>query len=233
MNMRKTLVLLLVLCAAAGWAGGTEEAGAKPQARPVFKMATALYSPVNMQDDFWKGLWDLSGAELDIEWINYTEFDTKFDLMVAAGNLPEILSIEGGMQPSLLKAVKAGAFWDLTPFVSDLSKYPGMKNVSDRAWNFMKIGGKLTRFPRPRAFVNVTTLARADWLAKAGITDLSVVTTDQLLPALTTIANSDFDGNGKKDSLGVMFHEDYSAAYGSWNLDLEAERRPAALQDEP
>ncbi len=222
MRSCKLIVVFLLACAAAGWAGGTEEGTGKPQARPVFKMATALYSPVNMQDDFWKGLWDLAGAELDIEWINYTEFDTKFDLMVASGNLPEMLSIEGGAQPSLLKAVKAGAFWDLTPFLGDLSKYPGMKkNVSDRAWTFMKMGGKVIRFPRPRAFVNVTTLARADWLAKCAITDLRVVTTDQILQALTTIAKSDFDGNGKNDSLGVMFHEDYSAAFGAWDLDLE------------
>lgn len=156
-----------------------------------------------------------------MEWVPSGDYDTKFDLVLASGNLPEIIVSTNMTRPTLLQAINQGAFWDLTPFLGDFSKYPNMKNNSGpNVWNFMKLDGKVYGIPRNRPQIDLGIKMRKDWLDKL---NLPIPTTiDEYAADLKKIVDSDVDGNGKKDTIGIIGHgflladgdDTYSGAFG-------------------
>jgi putative aldouronate transport system substrate-binding protein len=219
-NNKKTWSILLLLAAltvASGCTGsqgvhqsaedknnGNKSDGAK---QPLsIKMFAGLYNEVpNMNDDYWTEWQKRTHSNLNVEWIPSGDLNTKLDLLIASGDLPEVVAVPDFKRPTLLSAVKNGAFWDLTPFLGDLSKYPNLKNnlVKD-AFKYRTVDGKIFSLPGSRSRVDIGIKIRKDWLDRLQI---SLPTTiDEYEAALKKIIDSDLDGNGKKDTLGLIGH---------------------------
>jgi putative aldouronate transport system substrate-binding protein len=213
-----TLVLMLAFAATAGCAAQTgsdtkngTDKGAAGQAKETdkvisIKMFAGLYneSP-NMNDDFWTEWQKRTNSKLNVEWVPSGDLNTKLDLLLASGDLPEVVAVPDFKRSTLLSAVKNGAFWDLTPFLGDLSKYPNMKNnlVKD-AFKYRTVDGKIYSLPGSRSRVDAGIKIRKDWLDQLKI---PVPTTlDEYAAALKKIVDADIDGNGKKDTLGLIGH---------------------------
>ncbi|HZG86699.1 extracellular solute-binding protein [Paenibacillus sp.] len=224
-----TVSLVLSLSLIAGCAGGTgtepsndgggqaetsktnepaaPAAGGSASAEPLeLQFMVPSYSDVpDMNDEYWSEWQKRTNTKLDVEWIPSGDYDTKFDLVLASGNLPEILVATSATRPTLLSAIKQGAFWDLTPFFGDFSEYPNLKNNSEpNVWNYLKVDGKIYGIPRNRPHIDVAINIRKDWLDKF---NLPVPTTiDEYANALKTIVKGDPDGNGKNDTIGILGH---------------------------
>ncbi|MFC3841823.1 type 2 periplasmic-binding domain-containing protein [Paenibacillus sp. MAH-36] len=178
----------------------------------------------NMNDEYWTEWQKKTNTQLNVEWVPSGDYDTKFDLVLASGNLPEIIVSTNMTRPTLLQAINQGAFWDLTPFLGDFSKYPNMKNNSGpNVWNYMKLDGKVYGIPRNRPQIDLGIKMRKDWLDKL---NLPIPTTiDEYAADLKKIVDSDVDGNGKKDTIGIIGHgflladgdDTYSGAFGALN----------------
>lgn len=209
-------IALLAGCAGSGGAsdgaaGDKSAASAKPSAAAATKeeplsiqMFAGLYNEVpNMNDAFWTEWQKRTNSKLNIEWVPSGDLDTKLDLLLASAQLPEVISASNFKRPSLISAAKNGAFWDLTPFLGDFSKYPNLKNnVVKGAYDYRKIDGKIYSLPGSRSEIDIGIKIRADWLKKLNI---PVPTTlDEYADALAKIAKSDPDGNGKIDTLGLI-----------------------------
>jgi len=176
----------------------------------------------NMNDEYWTEWQKRTNTKLEVEWIPSGDYDTKFDLVLASGNLPEIIVATSATRPTLLSAIKQGAFWDLTPFLGDFSQYPNLKNNSyEEVWNYLNVDGKIYGIPRNRPHIDLGLNIRKDWLDKF---DLPMPTTmDEYADALRTIVKGDPDGNGKDDTIGILGHgfllDDgdgvFQAAFGS------------------
>lgn len=87
-------------------------------------------------------------------------------------------------------------------------------------WNFMKLDGKVYGIPRNRPQIDLGIKMRKDWLDKL---NLPIPTTiDEYAADLKKIVDSDVDGNGKKDTIGIIGHgflladgdDTYSGAFG-------------------
>ncbi|MFC6334364.1 extracellular solute-binding protein [Paenibacillus septentrionalis] len=251
MNVKRTtglllsLVLILSLLSACGSSpGGNSKSnnGAKETVAPAqsngsqetkvsddeeaepleMQFMVPSYSDVpNMNDEYWTEWQKMTNTKLNVEWVPSGDYDTKFDLVLASGNLPEIIVATSATRTTLLNAINQGAFWDLTPFLGDFSEYPNLKNNSEaNAWNYLKVDGKYYGIPRNRPHIDIALNIRKDWLDELG---LEVPTTmDEYAEVLKAIVKGDPDKNGKDDTIGILGHgfllddgdNNYLAAFG-------------------
>jgi putative aldouronate transport system substrate-binding protein len=216
---------LLTGCSGAGQGTGTKSSD-KPgtsTGEPVkIQMLVPSFAEVpDMKDQYWTEWQKRTNSKLEVEWIPSGDYDTKFDLVLASGNLPEIIVSQSNTRPTLLNAIKQGAFWDLTPLLGDFSKYPNLKkNSHPDIWNFMRVDGKIYGLPRNRPQIDVAIKMRKDWLDKYNIPIPKTI--DDFADALKKIVASDPDGNGKNDTIGILGHgflvadgdSSYLAAFG-------------------
>lgn len=203
-----SLAMLAPLLLVAGCGGETQEPAkgdaAAAASDPKIQFMVPSFADVpDMNNEYWSKFQKDNKVQLDVEWIPSGDYDTKFDLVLASGNIPEVIVANSITRPTLQNAVKQGAFWDLTPFLGDFSKYPNLKNNGYKdVWNYIKTDGKIYGVPRNRPHIDLSLKIRKDWLDKLNI---PVPTTlDEYAAALKAIVNGDPDGNGKKDTIGLI-----------------------------
>ncbi|WP_240416038.1 extracellular solute-binding protein [Paenibacillus periandrae] len=207
-----SLSMALVFVAGCSASGGdaTKKPGpatsqqAQSQGPLEIQMTLRLFEEApNMDNPYWKEFMKRTNTKLNIEWVPDGDYNTKLNLILASGNIPEVLAIRDLKHPPVVNAVKNGAFWDLTPFLGDFSKYPNLKNFSaPEAWVTSKILGKNYVVPKNRPQLSGAPKIRKDWLDKLGIP--MPQTLDEYRSALKKIVSSDINGSGKKDIIGLV-----------------------------
>ncbi|WP_274653120.1 extracellular solute-binding protein [Paenibacillus humicola] len=205
--------------ASSGNSGTQEQADSGPL--PV-QMIAGLYNEApDMNNEFWAELQKRLNVKLDINWIPSGDFDTKLDLILSSGNLPEIVAYPNQtLSPSMISAIKNGAFWDLTPLLGDLSAYPNLKNnLPPNALKYLSMNGKIYGLPRTRSRIDEGLNIRKDWLDKLHI---PVPTTlDEYRDALKKIVAADPSGQGTFGIIGngtIVSDGDgtFEAAFGAY-----------------
>jgi putative aldouronate transport system substrate-binding protein len=211
LSLLTVVTVLLSACSAASTsppnapnapAGSVEVA--KQQEPLVIKGMANLYSQAPTKDsEFWKKMEKEFNVNYTVDWAPADNYQQKLDLVLASGDIPDLMQITNTTAPSILKAAKAGAFWDLTPYLGDFSKYPNFKKYTNQnAWVLSKVGGKNYFVPRTRGNLDSALFIRQDWLDKL---NLKLPTTlDEYAEVMKVIAKSDPDGNGKNDTIGTM-----------------------------
>jgi putative aldouronate transport system substrate-binding protein len=180
-----------------------------------------LYNEMpDMNNAFWTEYQKRLNVKLDANWIPSGDVITKLDLILSSGDLPEVIAYPNqGLNATMINAIRNGAFWDLTPFLGDMNQYPNLKNNTPPNWTkFLSVDGKIYGLPRSRSLIDNGVNIRKDWLDKLGI---AVPTTlDEYRSALKQIANGDPDGNGKKDTMGIVGINEgvspFEAAFGAY-----------------
>lgn len=183
------------------------------------KMFAGLYNELpEMDNAYWTEWQERTNTELDIEWVPSGDLDTKMDLLLASGDLPEVLS-SPDVRPPLVNAIKNGAFWELDDFLGDYSEYPNLKNNLAEDWQkYLSVDGKLYGLPRSRSRIDIGIKIRKDWLDELNI---PVPTTlDEYQDALKQIVEEDPAGS---DTLGLIGHgtivadgtDAFAAAFGA------------------
>ncbi|NHN28913.1 extracellular solute-binding protein [Paenibacillus agricola] len=230
---------MVALSVLAGCAGNEAQptttpgaAGTGASGKPLeIKFFAGLYNEVpDMNNAFWTEWQKRTNTKLDMEWIPDGDLNTKLDLLLASADLPEVLAAPSAVRPTLLNAVRSGAFWDLTPFLGDMSQYPNLKNnLGKDALKYLTVDGKIYAVPRSRSRIDPGIKIRKDWLDKLNI---PVPTTlDEYAAALKKIVEGDPDGNGKKDTLGLIGNEiivkdadpSFAAGFGALDPTFDAE----------
>ncbi|OGO80540.1 MAG: hypothetical protein A2Y21_11770, partial [Clostridiales bacterium GWC2_40_7] len=184
----------------------------------------------------------LLGINLSPIWsANSTEsYNVKLDLMVSAGNVPDLFMAPPEIYRKLLDADQLS---DLTSTWEQLSPInlalldsfgPGIKESS-------KFNGKLMSFPATSSQKESQNLVviRTDWLNKL---NLPVPTTmEQWINTIKTFSDNDPDGNGKKDTYGMAFSKllpessffnGFGAYKGIWIKDKDGKTVCGDIQPE-
>lgn len=234
-TFKRTFAVMMVLCMAVTFLVGcgtkqdptdsgstntnvpaTTQSSSAPSSTPVveeksepleIQMMLPLYNPVDMNNKFWTMYQQESNTKLDIEWVPSADLNSKTDLKLASGDLPEVLVNDlGQSRPTMLNAVKRGMFANLSNYLGDFSEYPNLRdNMRPVLWNYTKVDGNIFAIPRNRPQLNRSIKIRKDWLDKL---DIPVPTTmDEYRAALKKIVTSDPDGNGKIDTMGLTGYQ--------------------------
>ncbi|MBD2844141.1 extracellular solute-binding protein [Paenibacillus sp. IB182496] len=174
----------------------------------------------DLSNEYWAAFQSLTNTRLNILWVPGNEYSTKLDLVLASGDIPEVVFGREHNKPTLINAIRQGAFWDLTPFLGDFSRYPNLRdNMTPGAWSYVRVDDKIMGIPRSRSLIDSGLKIRKDWLERL---ELPVPTTmDEYKETLIAIANGDPDGNGMDDTIGLAIGPEpdpsLQAAFGVYN----------------
>ncbi|MFD0677174.1 MULTISPECIES: extracellular solute-binding protein [unclassified Paenibacillus] len=188
-----------------------------------------LYSELpDMNNAYWTELQKRLHIKLDPEWIPSGDFNTKIDLILASGNLPDIIAYPSQqLSPSMQSAIQNNAFWDLTPFLGDLSQFPNLKNnTPPNALKGLSMDGKIYALPRSRSRIDLSLNIRKDWLDQLNI---PVPTTlDEYRDALKKIVDHNPSRVGTIGLIGhgVIINDGdgvFEAAFGAFTATYDRE----------
>ncbi|WP_328808544.1 extracellular solute-binding protein [Nonomuraea montanisoli] len=138
------------------------------------------------------------GKKLKVNWVPNAEYTDKLNVTFASSNLPQVMVVDPHL-PGFVKAAQAGAFWDLT---DKLDKYPNLKAADPRSALNSSINGKIYGLYRMRPSLRSAVMIRKDWLDKLGLKLPETV--DDLYDIAKAFTEKDPDGNGKKDTYGLI-----------------------------
>jgi len=125
-----------------------------------------------------------TNTKLDVTWIPYSEYETRFNTQLASGQLPDIVAT---VRPSgqlfssqVIKAINAGVFHDLTPYIKApdfAEKYPNLAKYSQIVWDSIEFNGKIYAMPRYTDPIagNSGIWIREDLLKDAGLPEPTTV----------------------------------------------------------
>ncbi|MCU6790892.1 extracellular solute-binding protein [Paenibacillus sp. WQ 127069] len=180
------------------------------------KIVSSLYNEVPKLDNaIWSEIQKRTNTKFTVDWVPAPEYNSKLDLFLASNELPDILVVTSEKYLPVVNAAKQGVFWDLTPLLGDYKDYPNLKKIIPERAKFLTIDGKLYTLPRTRGKLDTIVQIRKDWLDKVGLP--LPTTIDEFNVALKKIVESDPDGNGKKDTIGMQFNDYFAGAFGIWD----------------
>jgi putative aldouronate transport system substrate-binding protein len=205
------------------------DAPASTSGKPLqIQIFGGLYNEMpDMNNAYWTEYQKRLNVKLDANWVPSGDVITKLDLILASGDIPEVIAYPNqGLTVTMINAVRNGAFWDLTPFLGDMSQYPNIKNNTPPNWQkFLSVDGKTYALPRSRSLIDNSVNIRKDWLDKLGIPVPTTI--DEYRNALKQIVNGDPDGNGKKDTMGLIGTSEgvstFEAAFGALSPNYDSD----------
>lgn len=189
-----TAGLLALSIAACGTGGGEKAAGDS-----LTMMVPLFGTAPDPKGEIQTAVEKLLGKKLSITWVPNAEYPDKTNVTLASGNIPDVMVIQDQKGPQFVKTAEAGAFWDLT---DKLDKYPNLKSRSEQAWLNSKTNGKNYGVYRVRPLLRSAVMIRKDWLDKLGLK--MPETTEDLYTIAKAFTEKDPDGNGKKDTYGMI-----------------------------
>ncbi|MGN8644869.1 extracellular solute-binding protein [Gracilibacillus sp. HCP3S3_G5_1] len=173
-----------------------------------------------------------TNTELSIEWVSANNYEEKFNVMLASGDLPDLMLVPDPFSPVFRQAAQQGAFWDIAPYIDD---YPNIKEgIADIAWELTSMDGANYGIPRPRPSEGETFFSlRKDWLDNVGL-DIPE-TSDELYEVMRAFTHDDPNQSGQDDTIGYagyvnptdmgnmgVFEGIFTGATGQWK-DVDGE----------
>ena len=122
------------------------------------------------KNTFWKQLQDDIGTTLEFQPISSSDYDQKFQTLVAGGDLPDIMNfpLPTPDQPKMMEKL----FADLGPLLSgDAAKeFPYLANIPETSWPVCVANGTIHAVPQARAGTGQVLYFRKDLFDERGIT---------------------------------------------------------------
>ncbi|NUR73828.1 MAG: extracellular solute-binding protein [Hamadaea sp.] len=201
--MTKPTLRRRLLAAALGLTSvlGVAACGDEPEQSSLdtITMMTRLFGTApDSNGELQKAVEKLIGKKLDISWVPNADYTDKTNVVLASNKIPDVMAVDE-KSPTFVKAAEAGAFWDLT---GKLDKYPNLKATDKQVERNSSVNGKVYGIYRIRPLLRSAVVIRKDWLAKVGLTEPQSV--DDLYKIAKAFTEQDPDGNGKKDTYGLI-----------------------------
>lgn len=182
-----------------------------------------------------KALEKYTNANIKFNWVPGTSYDDKLNVALAADDLPNVVYVSS-KSASVLSAVKAGAFWEIGPYLKD---YSNLSKASPTVLDNSSIGGKTYGLYRARPYGRNGIIYRKDWAESLGIAEPKTI--DDFYKMIKAFTTQDPDKNGKNDTYGVSLMNNLQAvditstwfgASNQWGKDKDGKLVPTALTSE-
>ncbi|WP_135556394.1 extracellular solute-binding protein [Paenibacillus cymbidii] len=166
----------------AGCAGKEKPQGSNASASPAAS-ASASASPLSIsmqtliwgtppdvdKSPFYQELQKRTNTKLKIEFVTSPAFTEKMNLALASKTLADITVVKTLTEANIVNAINQGAFYDLGPFLGDLSKYPNLAKLPANLWSDASINGKTYGIPNATGVISDALLIRKDWLTELNL----------------------------------------------------------------
>lgn len=150
----------------------------------------------------WEQLQKDTRANINVNWITSSNYDTKVSVELASGAPPMIMRIIH-FNSDVDSAAESGAFWDLTPYIKH---YKYLAAISPIIYNNIKINGQIYGIPAVRNLASYGIVYRKDWLKNVGLPVPKTIT--QFYNMLYAFTYDDPNKDGKNDTYGMALSSD-------------------------
>ncbi len=152
-------------------------------------------------------------VNVDLQWVASTAYNEKVTAAMGAGEYPHMMLVQT-RNSSVIQNSKAGTFWDLTDiFTKTDAKYVTEENPEGYVYPYLakankttnrniSVDGKIYGIYRSRVIGRQGVTIRKDWLDNLGLA--MPTTIDEFENVLKQFTENDPDGNGKKDTYGMI-----------------------------
>jgi putative aldouronate transport system substrate-binding protein len=157
----------------------------------------------------------LANVKLSVEAPPINNYVDKLQVLMASGDLPDLIYNWGGADTNMETWAKNGL---LTPLDDKIAKYPNlMKNITKEMWDSVKSvnDGKIYVIPRPNVVNHWGYMINQQWLDKLNLK--APTTLDEFTNVCRAFAKNDPDGNGKADTFCVSFSNPSLGNNTIWN----------------
>ncbi len=143
---------------------------------------------------------DYTNCKIDFTWVPEDGYNDKLGLTLAQGDdMPMIIQCD--LTAPVISAAKAGAFWDLSEFITDSEALPNLSQANPNILKASMIDGQLIGIYRSRVLGRYGWGYRKDWADRLGLDEPETI--DDLYEMLYKFTYEDPDGNGKDDTYGL------------------------------
>lgn len=220
-----TVVSLLVIPAFSGCEKADTSSGADSNVGPLGKydppieletamsyyVSSALPQGQTNDDNFWTRAYE---KDLGIK-VKYrfsapnNQYTEKLNVYIGSGNIPDMFTVDVNQLGKLIKADLIHS--DLKPiyekYATELNKQL-TGGVESDGFQKSTVDGKIRAIPWTESATDSAELMfiRKDWLAKVGLD--APKTIEELEKVLDAFVNQDPDGNGQKDTIGLVGNKD-------------------------
>jgi putative aldouronate transport system substrate-binding protein len=187
---------------AAAWLGHVATAGltaAEPPMTITIMTRTFSGDPIREDAEAKRIVEEYCNVKLKIDWVPSTTYDEKMNLVLASGSLPMVMIASNNKVPSIVKAVRDGAFWEIGPYLKEYGNLGRANPIT--LWN-SSFDGKIFGLYSDRPLGRNGIIYRADWLKKLGLSEPKTI--DDFYKMLVAFRDRDPDGNGKNDTYGMV-----------------------------
>lgn len=188
---------------------------------PVTVMMTGYYSAgtqdayVEMEKKYGETLEDnrwadairqLLNVDVKLSWnVTNDEYNQKLRLDMAADDLPDIFMVKD--QNDIIALAESGAIWDMTDIIDQYATKECLEiweSDGGIAMDQASVDGRIYGIPSKKSDTDYFSYLwiRNDWMEKLNLE--YPTTMDGLTEIMDAFVNADFDGNGKKDTVGIM-----------------------------
>jgi len=200
-----------------GSSQGSQGSGTEAESKPPLKLRVALTTGGNTyveghsnlkEDPYVQEFERMTNTDLEFELLLHQEYNQQLSLLVASGDLPDLLQTKGIDQPEIAPLVEAGALLPLNDLIDQYA--PNLKaKVPKDSWESGRVSkdGVIYGIPGYENSIRNGTVVylRGDWLEKLG---LSVPrTVDEYLTVLRAFRDKDPNGNGQPDEIPIAGRE--------------------------
>lgn len=154
--------------------------------------------PPEQGDTVQTKLEEITGKKLDLNWVPNADYEEKTNITLAGDDLPHVMVIQG-KSPGFVKNATAGAFWELSDYLAD---YPHLVAENPDVERNASINGDVYGVYRARDAMRTSVILRKDWLENLGLE--APATVDDLYEISKAFTENDPDGNGIKDTYGLI-----------------------------
>ena len=143
------------------------------------------------------------------QFVPYDEYANKLPIVMAAGDLPDRIGMEGA-DANFVKWAKQGAFLPLNDYID---QYETLKAVPDYVWDAVTVDGKIYAIPQyfPPKY-GKKPIIRKDWLDNLGLP--MPTNYEELKQVAIAFTKNDPDRNGVDDTYGIGLAQ--RIVYGAW-----------------
>jgi ABC-type sugar transport system, periplasmic component len=120
----------------------------------------------------WQAVEKRLGGTVDITSVSSDDFDTKFNTVVAGGDLPDLMLNDGAAIPDIIGFLQSKC-QDLTPFLAGekIADYPNLAAIPQVFWEQCVKNGKIYELPIPRSMTGGSGFINKTYFDEAGVTD--------------------------------------------------------------
>lgn len=217
------LALLLLAAVVSGCAAASGEGGAE-QAKPSISIMAPLHFPHPASGEVLERLEELTGTELDINWVPDGIYTDKMNTALTTNSLKKVTFVKHTDYIFVKNAIRTGGFWEIGPY---LDQFPNLRHLNKEILNQAAVDGGIYGLYTERPSSRQGVIIREDWLKAVGLEKPGTI--EQLYETLKAFTLNDPDRNGQDDTIGLADRNDlvfgafktlssYFGAPNNWEL---------------